>query len=169
MLLRAASGRRRVTQAVGKPVRVVDRDGRKFAELDYRAPDHIEVVLGGRDIVRISRAHFVGDGREGELRLKVAGNEIFLGKGVTTIDGIDLGPVVEVVRDRRGEIEAVVVAAGGEEGALAVPPRFIREVAAHIILEPSAEEVAQAQPLLLKSKPLRDAVARRGRGEARHD
>lgn len=169
MLLWAASGVRPVTEAKGRAVPVVDKDGRKFAQLDYRAPDHIEVVLGGRDIVRISRAHFVGDGREGELRLKVAGNDIFLGKGVTTIDGIDLGPVVEVVRDRRGEIEAVVVAGGGEEGALAVPPRFIREVAAHIILEPSAEEVAEAQPGLLKSKQLKDAVRRRGRGESRHD
>lgn len=161
-----------MTGAAKGGIPVLDKDGRKFAELDFRAPDHIEVILAGGEIVRISRAHFEEGGQSRELRLKVGADDVFQGKGVTTIDGIDVGTVVEVVRDARGDIEAVIVAAGGEGGALAVPPRSIREVASHIILEPSAEEVEWAQPALLKSRALRSAVERhaagRAHGAARH-
>lgn len=139
---------------------VLDKDGRTFGELDYRAPDHIEVVLNGRDIVRISKSHFHARGEGADLKLRVRGDDVFMKKAVTTIDGIDLGRVAEVVRSPDGSFEALVVLSGGEGAPLAVPIRFVREVSAHIILEPSAEDVEGAQGAAVRSPRVRDALAR---------
>lgn len=139
---------------------VLDKDGRPFGELDYRAPDHIEVVLNGRDIVRISKSHFEARGEGAQLTLEVGGDDVFLRKNVTTIDGIDLGRVAKVVRSPDGGFEALVVMSGGEGAPLAVPIRFVREVSAHIILEPSAEDVDAAQGDAVRSPRVRDAIAR---------
>jgi len=139
---------------------VLDREGKVFGTLDFRAPEHVEVILAGNHVVRVSRSHFVGRAQGAELRLTVKADEVFLGKQVTTIDGIDLGPVVEVVRDSGGRIEALICRAGGEATPVAVPPAFLREVTAHIILEPSDEEVMAAQGRAAASKAVRAAIAR---------
>jgi sporulation protein YlmC with PRC-barrel domain len=139
---------------------VLDRDGRLFGELDFPAPDHIEVVLNGKDVVRIARAHFEGWGDSRPLRLTVSGDDVFRYKRVTTIDGIDLGEVLSVVRNARGAIEALIVSGGGEGEPVAVPLPFVREVSAHIILEPSAEEVDAAQPSARAVPAVREALRR---------
>lgn len=139
---------------------IADQRGRAFGELDFRAAEHIEVVLNGRDIVRVAKSHFAERGEAGALRLKVTGEEVFLGKAVTTIDGIEIGRVVEVVRGPAGEWEALIAAQEGEAAPLAVPLPFVREVSAHIILEPSAEDVGAAQADAARSPRVREALAR---------
>ncbi|HEX9709791.1 MAG TPA: hypothetical protein VGB42_07510 [Candidatus Thermoplasmatota archaeon] len=124
---------------------VTDARGERFGHLDFRAAEHIEVVLVGGHAVRIARTHFQGMAAGPELRLTTRGDEVFLGRHVTTIDGIDIGPAVAVARDGRGAFQALVVGGGGESGPLAVPFAFVREVTAHIILEPSEQEVRDAQ------------------------
>jgi sporulation protein YlmC with PRC-barrel domain len=142
--------------------KILDCDGRPFGELDFPAPDHIEVVLNGKDVVRIGRTHFEGKGELRPLRLAVSGDDVFRLKRVTTIDGIDLGEVSAVVRGARGAIEALIVSPGGEEEPLAVPLAFVREVSAHIILEPSAEEVGAAQASARALPAVREALRRAG-------
>lgn len=139
---------------------VLDAEGRPFGALDFETPDHFEVVLEGTGSVRIARSHFEGAGGLGRVRLKVKGDNVFLGKGVTTIDGIDLGTVAEVVHTREGGFEALIAFRGAEGGALAVPLSAVREVSAHIILEPSAEEVRALQEAASRSETVAAALAR---------
>ena len=139
---------------------VVDADGAPFGTLDFPAADHLEVLVGGTTPVRVAREHFVGGGRAGPAQLNVTGDGLFLEKHVTTIDGIDLGSVCAVVRGRGGAVEALVVDGSGEGGLLAVPLPFVREVSAHIILEPSAEEVEAAQGSAAASPSVKAALAR---------
>jgi PRC-barrel domain protein len=142
---------------------VSDKDGRAFGLLDFRTSEHVELLLDGRHPLRVSRAHFVGRAQGAELRLTQGADEVFLGKLVTTIDGIDLGTVVEVVRGKDGAVEAFIASTGGEEEALAVPPQFAREVSSHIILEPSVEEVQAAQEAARASPRVHAAIARASR------
>lgn len=139
---------------------VLDADGRPFGALDFETPDHIEVVLEGAGSVRIARSHFEGAGGLGRVRLKGRGDSVFLGKRVTTIDGIDLGAVAEVVRSADGSFEALIVVPSAEGAPLAVPLSALREVSAHIILEPSAEEVRALQAGLARSGAVAGALAR---------
>jgi len=139
---------------------VLDADGRPFGALDFETPDHIEVVLEGASSVRIARFHFEGAGGLGRVRVKGRGDSVFLGKGVTTIDGIDLGPVTEVVRSADGGFEALIVLRSAEDTPLAVPLTAVREVSAHIILEPSAEEVRALQAALSGKSAVAGALAR---------
>jgi len=143
-------------------IEVLDRAGRRFGALDFETPDHVEVVLDGAGPIRISRTHFEAGGGLGKLRLKGEGDQVFLGKAVTTIDGIDLGPVVEVVRAEGGRFEALIAALPGEGGALAVPMEAVREVSAHIILEPAAEEVRAMQAKARRSAGVASALRRAG-------
>ncbi len=124
---------------------VTDAAGNAVGHLDFRAAEHIEVVLLGGHAVRIGRAHFEGMGEGPELRLSTGADEVFLGRPVTTIDGIDIGAAVAVAYAPSAAFEALIVAPAAEGELLAVPFSFVREVAAHIILEPSAEEVRGAQ------------------------
>ena len=96
----------------------------------------------------------------GRVRLKVKGDEVFMGKGVTTIDGIDLGPVAEVVHSPDGGFEALIAVPGAEGSPLAVPLGAVREVSAHIILEPSAEEVRAMQDGARRSPAVARALHR---------
>ncbi len=139
---------------------VLDGEGRAFGSLDFETPDHVEVLLEGAGSVRIARSHFAGAGGLGRVRLKVKGDHVFLGKGVTTIDGIDLGTVAEVVHAKDGGFEALIAVRGAEGGALAVPLAAVREVSAHIILEPSAEEVRALQEGASRSPAVAAALAR---------
>ena len=139
---------------------VEDAEGQRFGDLDFPTPDHLEVLVGGKTPVRVGREHFERGGQGAPFRLKVKGDALFVGKHVTTIDGIDLGGVSAVVHDTGGAAEALIVVGGGEDGPLAVPLRFVREVSAHIILEPSAEEVTEAQGAALNSPRVSAAVAR---------
>lgn len=142
------------------PEKVVDRGGKAFGEVDFRAADHIEVVVNGTDVVRIGREHFEGRGEGASPRLVGTGDGVFAGKRVTTIDGIDVGEVWEVVRGEGGRMEALVVGGGGEERPSAVPLRFVREVSAHIILEPSAGELEAAQRDARRSPAVAAALRR---------
>jgi hypothetical protein len=139
---------------------VVDAEGRPFGEVDFGAADHLEVLVAGKVPVRVAREHFARRGEGAEVRLSVGGDELFLGKRVTTIDGIDLGAVTAVVREGSGGIEALLVGGGSEEGVAAVPLSFVREVSAHIILEPSAEEVAAAQAGAARDPAVAKALTR---------
>lgn len=127
------------------PTPVTDATGAVVGHLDFRAAEHIEVVLLGGHPVRVGRSHFQGGGEAAELQLATAADDIFIGLNVTTIDGIDLGRAVAVAHDGSGAFRALIVGAAGEAGAIAVPFEFVREVTAHIILEPSEEEVREAQ------------------------
>ncbi len=139
---------------------VSDAEGNAFGELDFPAADHLEVLVGGATPVRVGREHFDRGGASAPFRLKGNGDALFVGKQVTTIDGIDLGAVAAVVHEGGGAAEALIVGGGGEDGPVVVPIRFVREVSAHIILEPSAEEVEQAQVGALKSPRIAAAVSR---------
>lgn len=146
----------------GRGIPVLDAEGRPFGALDFETPDHLEVLLEGAGSVRIARSHFEGGSGPRGVRLKVKGDRVFLGKGVTTIDGIELGTVREVVRTAQGGFEALIAGQGAEGGALAVPLSAVREVSAHIILEPSAEEVRGLQEAASLSPAVAAALARAG-------
>jgi hypothetical protein len=143
---------------------VRDSKGAVVGHLDFRAAEHIEVVLLGGHAVRIGRAHFVGSGNGHDLQLATPVDDVFVGRGVTTIDGIDIGRAVAVARDGQGALRAVIVGASGEAGALAVPFEFVREVTAHIILEPSEEEVREAQGRARALPGVAEALLRVARG-----
>ena len=139
---------------------VKDAEGHAFGELDFPTADHLEVFVGGKTPIRVGREHFDRAGASAPWRLKVKGDNLFVGKHVTTIDGIDLGAVTAVVHEGGGGVETLIVGGGGEDGPVAVPIRFVREVSAHIILEPSVEEVEQAQAAVLKSPRVGAAISR---------
>jgi hypothetical protein len=143
---------------------VADARGELVGHLDFRAAEHIEVVLLGGHGVRVGRAHFEGQGAGSDLRLKTRAEAVFAGRVVTTIDGIDIGKAVAVARGPGGTFEAIVLAPQGEAGALAVPFEFVREVSAHIILEPSEEEVRNAQGRAHALPGVAQALARAARG-----
>jgi hypothetical protein len=65
-----------------------------------------------------------------------------------------------VVRGADDAIDALIVDGSGEEGLLAVPLPFVREVSGHIILEPSAEEVEAAQSAVTRKAGVAAALAR---------
>lgn len=140
---------------------VLDAEGRPFGDLDYRAAEHVEVIFGGRDIIRIANRYFdLGDPSAPVVRLKSRGDGVFLGQDVTTIDGVDLGTVVEVVHDAAGQLEVLVLRSRTGGPPLAVPRAFVREVTHHIILEPSDMEVWDEQPALAKDARVRAALER---------
>jgi sporulation protein YlmC with PRC-barrel domain len=143
---------------------VEDAEGKPFGDLDFPTADHLEVLVGGTTPVRVGREHFEKRGEGRPPKLHVAGEQLFMGKGVTTIDGIDLGTVEAVVRAPGGAIEALVVGGSSEAGFMAVPLGFVREVSAHIILEPSAEEVEAAQAHAASSPRMASALARARKG-----
>lgn len=166
---RALGGRpllwgRSVEVAVAKAnkprVQVDDAAGETFGALDFPTADHLEVLVDGKSPVRIGREHFEQGGAGAQPRLKVKGDALFLGKHVTTIDGIDLGGVAEVVRSEGREVLALIVGEPGEAGFMAVPLAFVREVSAHIILEPSAQEVSDAQGSAARLPAVAAALAR---------
>jgi len=144
------------------PAREVVKDaaGNPFGELDFPAADHLEALVGGATPIRVGREHFDRGGKSAPFRLRVKGDALFVGKQVTTIDGIDLGAVSAVVHEGGGATEALIVGGEGEQGPVAVPIKFVREVSAHIILEPSVEEVEQAQAAALKSPRVAAALSR---------
>ncbi len=146
---------------------MTDAEGTAFGVIDFRVPEAIEVVLVGGHAVRIAKAHFEGQAAGASLRLKTAADAVFVGRQVTTIDGIDLGRAVAVAHSDAGSFEALVVDAGSEAGLLAVPFASVREVAAHIILEPSAQEVRDDQPSVL-ALPSVAATVERARAERSH-
>ena len=156
-----------VAQPQGPPKTVLDSEGQPFAELDYRTADHAEVVLKGGFRIRVTLAHFAPGG-SGALRLAMKSDEVFLEKTVTTIDGIDLGEVAAVARAPDGTVEALVAVRADNGEALAVAPAMVREVATHIILEPSEEEVRQAQGATSKHAAVAQALARVRKGAPRH-
>lgn len=146
------------------PAPVTDASGAVVGHLDFRAAEHIEVVLAGGHTVRVGRAHFEGGGQEGALRLAGQADDVFIGRHVTTIDGIDIGKAVAVAHDDGGAFQAIIVGAAGEAGAIAVPFDFVREVTGHIILEPSEEEVRDAQGRARALPGVAEALMRVARG-----
>ena len=157
-----------VAQPPGVSKTVLDSQGQPFAELDYRTAEHAEVVLKGGHRIRVTLAHFAAGHGSGPLRLAMKSDEVFLEKRVTTIDGIDLGEVVAVARAPDGTVEALVAVRADNGEALAVAPGMVREVATHIILEPSEEEVREAQGAASKHPAVAQALALARKGAPRH-